>query len=123
MNLLLPGKDRHIRDDYSECVLALLRPNLLSIYVDSRRWCSTSAQRDDIAVVDPIAGLSHMPIAARRPCPRHITSHTAPTAPSTDNTTRLRGGRRGEILAERFARGEIDENEYRQRLSALREHP
>jgi hypothetical protein len=28
-----------------------------------------------------------------------------------------------DVLAERFARGEIDENEYRQRLSALREHP
>lgn len=26
------------------------------------------------------------------------------------------------VLAERFARGEIDENEYRQRLSALHEH-
>jgi putative membrane protein len=26
------------------------------------------------------------------------------------------------LLAERFARGEIDENEYRQRLSPLREH-
>ena len=28
-----------------------------------------------------------------------------------------------ELLAERFARGEIDETEYRQRLSLLREHP
>jgi putative membrane protein len=28
-----------------------------------------------------------------------------------------------ELLAERFARGEIDESEYRQRLSLLREHP
>jgi putative membrane protein len=27
-----------------------------------------------------------------------------------------------ELLAERFARGEIDDNEYRQRLAALREH-
>jgi putative membrane protein len=27
------------------------------------------------------------------------------------------------VLAERFARGEIDENEYRQRLSLLREYP
>ena len=31
--------------------------------------------------------------------------------------------RADDVLAERFARGEIDENEYRQRLSALREHP
>ena len=30
--------------------------------------------------------------------------------------------RADDVLAERFARGEIDENEYRQRLSALREH-
>jgi putative membrane protein len=27
------------------------------------------------------------------------------------------------VLAERFARGEIDDNEYRQRLSLLREYP
>lgn len=27
-----------------------------------------------------------------------------------------------DVLAERFARGEIDENEYRQRVTALREH-
>ncbi len=27
-----------------------------------------------------------------------------------------------QLLAERFARGEIDEDEYRRRLSALREH-
>jgi putative membrane protein len=27
-----------------------------------------------------------------------------------------------DLLAERFARGEIDDNEYRQRLSALRDH-
>jgi hypothetical protein len=30
--------------------------------------------------------------------------------------------RADDALAERFARGEIDENEYRQRLAALREH-
>jgi len=28
-----------------------------------------------------------------------------------------------DLLAERFARGEIDDNEYRQRLALLREHP
>jgi putative membrane protein len=28
-----------------------------------------------------------------------------------------------QVLAERFARGEIDDNEYRQRLAQLREHP
>lgn len=27
-----------------------------------------------------------------------------------------------DVLAERFARGEIDEDEYRQRVTALREH-
>ncbi|MCK7627651.1 SHOCT domain-containing protein [Streptomyces sp. RS10V-4] len=33
------------------------------------------------------------------------------------------GGRRAEdLLAERFARGEIDEEEYRRRLRLLREH-
>jgi putative membrane protein len=34
-----------------------------------------------------------------------------------------RGGSRAEdVLAERFARGEIDEEEYRRRLALLREH-
>ncbi|WP_436846972.1 SHOCT domain-containing protein [Streptomyces atratus] len=34
-----------------------------------------------------------------------------------------RGGRRAEeLLAERFARGEIDEDEYKRRLTLLREH-
>ncbi|MFD8706401.1 SHOCT domain-containing protein [Kitasatospora sp. NPDC059648] len=33
------------------------------------------------------------------------------------------GSRRAEdLLAERFARGEIDEDEYRRRMAALREH-
>lgn len=32
-------------------------------------------------------------------------------------------GRAEEVLRERFARGEIDEEEYRRRLALLREHP
>jgi len=39
-------------------------------------------------------------------------------SPSGSGETRAEG-----VLAERFARGEIDENEYRQRLSLLREYP
>jgi putative membrane protein len=39
-------------------------------------------------------------------------------SPSGCGETRAEG-----VLAERFARGEIDENEYRQRLSLLREYP
>jgi putative membrane protein len=43
---------------------------------------------------------------------------------SSDASAASSGQNRAEdVLAERFARGEIDENEYRQRLSALREHP
>ncbi|WP_335940237.1 SHOCT domain-containing protein [Streptomyces sp. PTD5-9] len=32
------------------------------------------------------------------------------------------GGRAEDLLAERFARGEIDEEEYKRRLAVLREH-
>lgn len=32
------------------------------------------------------------------------------------------GGRAEDLLAERYARGEIDEDEYRRRLTLLREH-
>lgn len=33
------------------------------------------------------------------------------------------GNRPEDVLAERYARGEIDEDEYRRRLTVLREHP
>jgi putative membrane protein len=40
---------------------------------------------------------------------------------SQDNQDRTGGGARAEsVLAERFARGEIDENEYRSRLGVLK---
>jgi len=39
-------------------------------------------------------------------------------SPSGSGETRAEG-----VLDQRFARGEIDENEYRQRLSLLREYP
>ena len=39
-------------------------------------------------------------------------------SPSGSGQTRAEG-----VLADRLARGEIDENEYRQRLSLLREYP
>jgi putative membrane protein len=35
----------------------------------------------------------------------------------------VRQNRAEDLLAERFARGEIDDNEYRKRLALLREHP
>ncbi len=41
---------------------------------------------------------------------------------STDGATR-RGATPEQILGERFARGEIDEDEYRRRLDALRDLP
>ena len=45
-------------------------------------------------------------------------------SPGTDTSPSGSGRTRAEeLLAERLARGEIDENEYRQRLSLLREHP
>lgn len=49
---------------------------------------------------------------------RYLTGSRGSAASATSS-----GQNRAEdVLAERFARGEIDENEYRQRLSALREH-
>jgi putative membrane protein len=47
---------------------------------------------------------------------RHFTANTPPTGghAATSNAE--------EVLAERFARGEIDADEYRQRLDVLREH-
>jgi putative membrane protein len=49
---------------------------------------------------------------------RYLTGSRGSAATSTSS-----GQTRAEdVLAERFARGEIDENEYRQRLSALREY-
>lgn len=48
-----------------------------------------------------------------------VRSYHSPTVPSGGPTTSLR--RSDEILAERFARGEIDEDEYRARREALRE--
>jgi putative membrane protein len=40
----------------------------------------------------------------------------------TDEPSRIRTDEPSRILAERFARGEIDETEYRDRLSRLRAH-
>jgi putative membrane protein len=42
---------------------------------------------------------------------------SAPRPPSIPGQVRAE-----DVLAERFARGEIDDNEYRQRLALLREH-
>jgi putative membrane protein len=49
------------------------------------------------------------------------------TARALGADTRARGGasvvrRPAELLTERFARGEIDEDEFRQRMTLLREH-
>jgi putative membrane protein len=46
---------------------------------------------------------------------RRITVNAAAAATASDPMTRARS-----VLAERFARGEIDEDEYQARLSALR---
>ncbi|GAA2425772.1 hypothetical protein GCM10010191_42680 [Actinomadura vinacea] len=46
---------------------------------------------------------------------RRITANAAATAAASDPTARARS-----VLAERFAQGEIDEDEYQTRLSALR---
>ncbi|WP_432029611.1 SHOCT domain-containing protein [Streptomyces sp. 1222.5] len=44
-------------------------------------------------------------------------------APPWETGDPRRGGRRAEeLLAERFARGQIDEEEYERRLALLREH-
>jgi len=49
---------------------------------------------------------------------RYLAGTRATTAnPPSSGTTRAE-----DLLAERFARGEIDDNEYRQRLSALTQH-
>ena len=50
---------------------------------------------------------------------RYLTGSRSSDASATSSVQ----NRADDVLAERFARGEIDENEYRQRLSALREHP
>ena len=48
---------------------------------------------------------------------RYLTgTRGTPASPSGSGRTRAE-----DLLAERFARGEIDDNEYRQRLSALRD--
>ncbi len=48
---------------------------------------------------------------------RAVTANNAPAA--TPTTPRVPPE---QLLAERFARGEIDDTEYRQRLAALRDH-
>src|SRR5581483_538087 len=60
---------------------------------------------------------------------RLTTTHaTSPQKANMVSLVRQPGGRREpgrdteEILAERFARGEIDEDEFRQRRAALRSH-
>ncbi|MFE0376714.1 SHOCT domain-containing protein [Streptomyces inhibens] len=57
---------------------------------------------------------------------RYLTSshHSHPSGPQPPSSGESgRGSRRAEdVLAERFARGEIDEDEYQRRLKLLREH-
>ncbi|WP_327701018.1 hypothetical protein OG530_03210 [Streptomyces decoyicus] len=56
---------------------------------------------------------------------RYVTgSHRShPSGPSPSSADPGWGSRRAEdLLAERFARGEIDEGEYKRRLTLLREH-
>ncbi len=49
--------------------------------------------------------------------PRHTTGHPFGSGP-----TRGEEKRAEDLLAERFARGEIDEEEFRRRMTLLREH-
>jgi putative membrane protein len=51
---------------------------------------------------------------------RYVTTSRGPAASPASIPGQVRAE---DVLAQRFARGEIDENEYRQRLASLREHP
>ncbi|WP_225838787.1 SHOCT domain-containing protein [Streptomyces sp. NK08204] len=56
---------------------------------------------------------------------RYLTGahhHQQPGAPPPPGAGGWQGRRAEDLLAERFARGEIDEEEYRRRLALLREH-
>ncbi|MFD4973210.1 SHOCT domain-containing protein [Streptomyces sp. NPDC058424] len=48
--------------------------------------------------------------------------HGHPSGPLSSGESGWGGRRAEDLLAERFARGEIDEDEYKRRLALLREH-
>ncbi|UFR06835.1 hypothetical protein KBP30_39205 [Streptomyces sp. Go40/10] len=48
--------------------------------------------------------------------------HQQPGPPASSADGGWQAGRAENLLAERFARGEIDEDEYKRRLAFLREH-
>lgn len=58
-------------------------------------------------------------IAAGFAAVRYLSPNNPPRPGATDALERKRAE---DILAERYARGEIDDDEYRKRLTLLREH-